>query len=90
MMYFIRRTLPVRLKFIIRKNKNSPSVHSAVKYHVLAIQDSHQQAITFQKCKNENYIAVAIHLNKSKNLWLRSKFINQHKQDFHQTHLLLF
>lgn len=34
----------------------------------------------FQKCKNENYIAVAIHLNKSKNLWLRSKFINQHKQ----------
>jgi hypothetical protein len=34
----------------------------------------------FQKCKKENYIALAIHLNKSKNLWLRSKFINQHKQ----------
>jgi len=34
----------------------------------------------FQECKNENYIAVAIHLNKNKNLWLRSKFIHQHKQ----------
>jgi len=34
----------------------------------------------FQKCKNETYIAIAIHLNKSKNLWLRSKFINQYKQ----------
>ena len=82
--YLIFRTLPVRQKFMC-KNKDTVPQYTTLYYRKskIAMFWQYKTAINrplFQKCKNENYIAVAIHLNKSKNLWLRSKFINQHKQ----------